>query len=75
MARLPRVTAAEALRAVQRDGWRSARQVGSHAHLAHSVKPGVVTIAMHAGEIIPPKTLRNIIRQAGLTVDQFRDLL
>ena len=49
MARLPRVTAAEALRAVQRDGWRIARQVGSHAHLAHTVKPGVVTIALHAG--------------------------
>jgi len=34
-----------------------------------------VTIAHHAGQTLDPKTTRSIIRQAGLTVDQFADLL
>jgi predicted RNA binding protein YcfA (HicA-like mRNA interferase family) len=34
-----------------------------------------VTVAMHAGQIIPPKSLRKVIRNAGLTVQQFIDLL
>jgi predicted RNA binding protein YcfA (HicA-like mRNA interferase family) len=63
------------LRAVQRDGWRIARQSGSHAQLTHPTKPGRVTVAVHSGDIIPAKTLRKIIRQAGLTDHQFRDLL
>jgi predicted RNA binding protein YcfA (HicA-like mRNA interferase family) len=50
MPRLPRVTGAEVLRALQRDGWRERNQVGSHKQLVHSTKPGVVTVAMHAGQ-------------------------
>jgi predicted RNA binding protein YcfA (HicA-like mRNA interferase family) len=38
-------------------------------------KPGKVTIAHHAGQIISPKSTASIIKQAGLTVDQFRALL
>jgi predicted RNA binding protein YcfA (HicA-like mRNA interferase family) len=74
MPRLPRVTAREALRAVEGDGWTIVRTTGSHTHLSHPKKPGIVTIAMHPGTM-PPGTLRSIIRQAGLTVDQFTDLL
>jgi predicted RNA binding protein YcfA (HicA-like mRNA interferase family) len=50
------------------------RTTGSHAHLGHPTKPGIVTVALHAGTI-PLGTLRSIIRQAGLTVDQFINLL
>jgi predicted RNA binding protein YcfA (HicA-like mRNA interferase family) len=71
---MPRVTAREALRALQADGWYVVRTVGSHTHLGHPSKPGIVTVAMHAGTI-PTGTLRSIIRQAGLSVDQFIDLL
>jgi predicted RNA binding protein YcfA (HicA-like mRNA interferase family) len=74
MPRLPRVTARETLRAIEANGWTVVRTTGSHTHLSHPTKPGIVTIAMHAGTI-PPGTLRSIIRQAGLTVDQFIDLL
>ena len=34
-----------------------------------------VTIAFHSGQIIAPGTLGNILRQANLTVDEFRALL
>ena len=71
---LPRLTAREAHRAIQRDGWRVVRVSGSHTHFGHPSKPGIVTIAMHTGTM-PPGTLRSIIRQAGLTVDEFIALL
>ena len=75
MPRLPRVTARETERAIVRDGWLLEDSEGSHRQYRHLSKPGYVTIAFHAGRIIDPKTLKSIIRQAGLTVDQFRALL
>jgi predicted RNA binding protein YcfA (HicA-like mRNA interferase family) len=72
---LPRVTAIETLRAVQRDGWQIARQTGSHAQLTHPGKPGRVTIPLHSRRTLGPKVLRSILSQAGLSVDRFRDLL
>jgi predicted RNA binding protein YcfA (HicA-like mRNA interferase family) len=74
MPKLPRVTARETLRAIQKDGWQVVRTTGGHTHLSHPTKPGIVTVAMHSGTI-PPGTIRSIIRQAGLTIDQFADLL
>ncbi len=74
--RLPRVTAAEALRALRRAGWQELRQTGSHVQLRHPAFPNRrVTVAVHAGTILHPKTLRSMIDQAGLSVDQFRELL
>jgi predicted RNA binding protein YcfA (HicA-like mRNA interferase family) len=35
----------------------------------------VVTIPVHSGEIIKPKTLKSILDQAGMTVDELRALL
>ena len=34
-----------------------------------------VTVAVHVGEIIKPKTLQSILKQAGLSMSEFRDLL
>ena len=76
MARLPRVTARQALRALRRAGWYRHRQRGSHVVLKHPDKPGArVVVPVHAGETLYPKTLLGILDQAGLTVDEFRDLV
>jgi predicted RNA binding protein YcfA (HicA-like mRNA interferase family) len=76
MPRQPRVTGPETLRALQRAGWGVARQRGSHALLRHLDTAGrLVTIPVHPGRILKPKTLASILDQAGLTVDEFRDLL
>lgn len=48
---------------------------GSHRQYVHSTKVGRVTIAHHTGQIIPVWTLSKIIKQAGLTVAQFQNLL
>jgi predicted RNA binding protein YcfA (HicA-like mRNA interferase family) len=74
--RLPRITGAEAVRALERAGWFRDHQRGSHVYLRHVEKPGKrVTVAIHAGETIKPKTLRTIIEQAGLSVEEFRAFL
>ncbi len=73
--RQPRITAAQLLRALRRDGWEQHHQTGSHLYLKHETKPGMVTVPRHAGVIIKPKTLASILDQAGLSNDQLRELL
>ncbi len=73
--KLPRITATELLRALQRGGWVEAHQEGSHIQLRHPQKPGRVTIAYHRGDILNPKTLSRALQQAGLTADELRGLL
>ena len=75
MPRLPRITAADLLRALRRDGWEVVRQRGSHVHLQHPTKPGAVTLPWHASATVKPKTLLSVLEQAELTVDEFRGLL
>lgn len=75
MAGLPTATGKATLRALAKDGWSVKRVTGSHHHLTHPIKPGLITVPVHAGRAIPPGTLANIVKQAGLTADEFRGLL
>jgi predicted RNA binding protein YcfA (HicA-like mRNA interferase family) len=72
--RLPRVTGAQTLRALQRAGWVVDRH-GRHVILRHSGRPGIVVVPNHPRETLPAGTLKAVLDQAGLTVQQFRDLL
>ena len=74
MQKLPRVTAREVVASLRRGGWTLIRQEGSHVRLAHPTRSGRVTVAMHGGTL-PPKTLSSILKQAGLSVDEFIALL
>jgi len=56
----------DAIKMIERDGWRKVNQEGSHRHYKHPSKPGKVTVAGHAAEDVPPKTLKSILKQAGL---------
>jgi len=50
--------------------------VGSHHVLVypgHSTR--TVTVPVHSGRDLKPGTLRAIIRQAGLTVEEFKEFL
>lgn len=54
------------IRIVERDGWFQVRQTGSHRQYHHPIKSGTVTIAGAPNVELPPKTLRSILRQAGI---------
>ena len=75
MSRLPRITGTQVARALERAGFVLVRISGSHHHFHKAGVPGIVTVPVHAGEIIPPGTLSSILRQAGLSVEEFSALL
>jgi len=76
MPRAPRITGKDALRVLVRDfGWHVVRQAGSHVHLKHTNRQGRVTVPVHAGEILKPKTLASILDQAGIALDEFVKML
>lgn len=72
--RLPRVTAAEAIRALERAGFTLSRQSGSH-NICKNPQGRRVTVAYHSGTILHPKILKTILRDADLTVERLLDLL
>jgi predicted RNA binding protein YcfA (HicA-like mRNA interferase family) len=75
MTPLPVVRPEAVIRALERAGFFVERVKGSHHSLKHPDKPGLhVTVAFHKKEV-PRGTLRSIIKQAGLTVEEFIDLL
>ncbi|HXK04426.1 MAG TPA: type II toxin-antitoxin system HicA family toxin [Verrucomicrobiae bacterium] len=57
----------DVLRRLHDDGWTIKAQEGSHRQFVHAKKPGKVTVAGHPSDEVPPKTLKSILRQAGLS--------
>lgn len=72
--KVPRVTAADAIRALERAGFALSRQSGSHK-IFKNPQGRRVTVSYHAGAILHPKILKTILRDADLTVGQLLDLL
>ena len=72
MEKLKLCSGGEAVRKLQRAGWSFARQKGSHVMLT---KPGYQwTLSVPQHDELGPGLLRKLIRQAGLTVEEFNDL-
>ena len=75
MARFGSLKPREVLRALQKAGYYIHEQSGSHVQLKHPTNPGRVTVPAHHGFDLPKPIVRSIIRQAGLTNDEFAALL
>jgi predicted RNA binding protein YcfA (HicA-like mRNA interferase family) len=72
---LPVLKPREVVQVLERAGFFIHHSTGSHVQLKHRDNPRLrVTVPYHSGDL-PPGTLRSIIRQAGLTVEQFSSLL
>ena len=56
----------DAIRLVERDGWRLVRVRGSHRQYRHPNKPGTVTIAGKSGDDLPRGTWASVVKQAGV---------
>ncbi|MBI2968553.1 MAG: type II toxin-antitoxin system HicA family toxin [Bacteroidetes bacterium] len=55
----------EIIKLIEKDGWYSVRQKGSHMQFKHTFKKGLVTIACHhLSDDIAKGTLASIFRQA-----------
>lgn len=71
--RRPRVTAGEAIHALERAGFSQVRQSGSHRILRDAAGRRA-TVPYHQGVILHPKVLASILKDAELTWEEF-DLL
>ncbi len=73
MARLGNISGKEAVKSFKKAGWSTIGQVGSHMVL---VKPGVrANLSVPQHKELSIGTLRALIRNAGLTVEEFLKLL
>ncbi len=71
--RLPRVTADEAIRALEKAGFSLSRQSGSH-RIYRNTEGRRVTIPYHSGKTLHPKVMNSVLKDAGLSADEFREL-
>jgi predicted RNA binding protein YcfA (HicA-like mRNA interferase family) len=70
--KIPRdVSGMEAVRALKRFGFVQLRQTGSHLILRHG--PRTVVVPQH--KPLKPGTLKGIVEQAGLSLEEFTDHL
>ena len=74
MSVLPRVSGREVVKALTKTGYEQDRQRGSHIILRQTAAPHRRVVIPDHDEVAKG-TLRAIIRQAGLTVDEFKALL
>lgn len=75
MSRVPVVSARELLAALHRAGFVEVASEGSHRQLRRPEGGSRVTVPVHGGQDVPVGTLRNILREAGLTPEQFAALV
>lgn len=73
MPKLPIISGARAIKAFSRARWYPHRQVGSHVVLR---KDGSrITLSVPKHKELKPGLLRKLIKDAGLSVEEFRKLL
>jgi predicted RNA binding protein YcfA (HicA-like mRNA interferase family) len=70
---LPALSGKECIGVLEKAGWSVARQRGSHIVLRKAGYPRGVCVPNHT--VIDKGTLASLIRQSGLTQEEFRKLL
>jgi predicted RNA binding protein YcfA (HicA-like mRNA interferase family) len=72
--KLPRVTAPDIIRALEKAGFFLSRQSGSHK-IYKNISGRRVTVPYHPGDTLHPKILKSILKDAGLTIEDLKHLL
>jgi predicted RNA binding protein YcfA (HicA-like mRNA interferase family) len=75
MQKLPRLSGKEVVKALSEVGFSAVRQKGSHIIMAKHTETGKKALVVPNHKEVDKGTLLEIIRQAGLTKEQFLDLL
>jgi predicted RNA binding protein YcfA (HicA-like mRNA interferase family) len=65
----------EVIRALKKAGFYVHETTGSHVQMKHPSRPDRVTIPYHSRFDLPKHIVKSIVRQAGLTNEEFFDLL
>ena len=74
--RLPTLKPRDVIRALEQAGFVVVRIKGSHHILVHrDDRSRITNVPAHGSHDLPRGTLRDIIKQAGLTIEEFLDLL
>jgi predicted RNA binding protein YcfA (HicA-like mRNA interferase family) len=68
------VTAKDVVAALKRGGFREVHQKGSHLYLWHDGKKLLTGVPMHPGDL-GRGLVKKIIKQAGLSEEEFRSLI
>jgi len=72
---LPTANGKQVIRALEHAGWYVKRVRGSHHILRHPTVPDAIPVPVHGSRPVATGTLRNIVRTAGLSLDEFAELL
>lgn len=72
--RLPVLTARELLATLQRLGFEKSHQRGSHLTLTRPTDGRRATIPIHAGRTLKKGLLKGILKDIGLTLEEFNRL-
>ena len=75
MSRLPRLTPRKVVAVLKRAGFVLDRVRGSHYQFYHPAKPDLVLSVPYHTRDLPTGTLHAIIKQAGMTQEEFQRLL
>lgn len=75
MTKVPSKNYDRVIQALRKDGWIVIRQKGSHIRLQKTTREGTMKLTVPAHRPIKRSTLSHILKQAGITVEQFIDLL
>ena len=73
--KLPRITGEKVKKALNKAGFKEVGSRGSHHYLYHEQRDIIVIVAVHTGKTIAPKTLKSILTQTGISVEEFQALL
>ena len=68
---LPALRAREVVRALEKAGFSRWRQKGSHLTMFREADRRALTIPIHFSKTVPKGALRAIIKQAGLSPEEF----
>ena len=76
MTKLPQVSGARLVRTLARAGFREVHRKGSHVMLVHTSDPTrIAVVPVHKARMLPPGTLRAILKGARVTDEELRSLL
>lgn len=73
--RFPAVTSDEVIRVLEKIGFRFKRQSGSsHAIYYRESDRKRTNVPVHSGKTIKRKTLKSVLADAGITIEEFNEL-